>query len=293
MKKYNYLKSNAFTSGDSLGNPAACIFMEKADLTDSQKQQIAREHKGFVMEMVFCEPSDKADCKLSYYSSECEVDFCGHGTIATMYPMIKNNPNLMAKTVIQADTNQKGIVKVFNAINTEDAVYITAPDPIEHQVKPSHKDIEHVLGLKVGSINQNFPVRMIDAGLRTLIIPLDDFETEISIYPDENKLKEFCFNNEIDIILVFTKQTKDPAAFAHTRVFAPKFGYLEDPATGSGNSAFANYILSEKLWNGSPICVEQGGNNRIFNSVKLKYSDGKILFGGKATVKIEGEYLVD
>lgn len=293
MKKYKYLKSNAFTLGNSLGNPAACIFMEKADLTDTQKQQIAREHKGFVMEMVFCEPSEKVDCKLSYYSSECEVDFCGHGTIATMYPMIKNNPELITKNVIQAETNQKGIVKVFNAIDTEDAVYITAPDPVEHKVKPSLKNIEGALGLPDGSINQNLPVRMIDAGLRTLIIPLKDFETEISIYPEENQLKEFCFNNDIDIILVFTKQTENSTAFAHTRVFAPKFGYLEDPATGSGNSAFANYILSEKLWDGNPICIEQGGNNRIFNSVKLKYSDGKVLFGGKATVRIEGEYLVD
>ena len=293
MKKYKYLKSNAFTSESSLGNPAACIFMERSDLTDSQKQQIAKEHKGFVMEMVFFEPSDKADCKLTYYSSECEVDFCGHGTIATMYPIIKKNPELMSKPVILADTNRKGIVEVFNAINSEDAVYITAPDPVEHQVKPSLKDIEYALKLPDGSISLNLPVRMIDAGLRTLIIPLENFETEISIYPDENQLKEFCLNNDIEIILVFTKQAKNPDAFAHTRVFAPKFGYLEDPATGSGNSAFANYLLSEKIWNGNPICIEQGGNNRIFNSVKLKYSSGKVLFGGKATVKIEGEYLVD
>jgi PhzF family phenazine biosynthesis protein len=81
-------------------------------------------------------------------------------------------------------------------------------------------------------------------------------------------------------------------AFAHTRVFAPKFGYLEDPATGSGNSAFANYLLSEGLWKGEPITIEQGGNDRIFNSVKLKCQDGKVLFGGKATKKIEGEYFI-
>ena len=81
-------------------------------------------------------------------------------------------------------------------------------------------------------------------------------------------------------------------AFAHTRVFAPKFGYLEDPATGSGNSAFANYLLSEGLWKGEPITIEQGGNDRIFNSVKLKCQDGEVLFGGKATKKIEGEYFI-
>ena len=62
-------------------------------------QAIAAEHKGFVMEMVFCSQSEVADCKLTYYSSECEVEFCGLGTIATMYTMVKETPTLMAMTV--------------------------------------------------------------------------------------------------------------------------------------------------------------------------------------------------
>ena len=135
MKQYRYVKSNAFTSGDSLGNPAACIFTGQEELTPEQMQAIAAEHKGFVMEVVFCGQSEVADCKLIYYSSECEVDFCGHGTIATMYTMVKDAPELMAKPVITAETNRKGIIEVFNAINEEDAVYIAAPDPIEHPSK--------------------------------------------------------------------------------------------------------------------------------------------------------------
>ena len=123
-------------------------------------------------------------------------------------------------------------------------------------------------------------------------MPVKDLETEISVYPNEQSLRTFCINNDIDIILIFSEQTSDPSAFAHTRVFAPKFGYLEDPATGSGNSAFANYILSQKLWDGEPIAIEQGGNDRIFNAVKLKYQNGKVLFGGKSTKKIEGVYSV-
>ena len=51
-------------------------------------------------------------------------------------------------------------------------------------------------------------------------------------------------------------------------------------------------MLSEGLWTGESITIEQGGNNRIFNSVKLKCQDGKVLFGGKATKKIEGEYYI-
>ena len=292
MKLYRYVKSNAFTSGESLGNPAACIFTEQEQLLPEQMQAIAAEHKGFVMEVVFCSKSDKADCKLTYYSSECEVEFCGHGTIATMYTMVKETPELMAKPVITAETNRKGIIEVYNAIEEEDAVYITAPDPIEHPMKLSIAQIEDALTLPHGSIRKDLPIRIIDAGLRTLLAHIADLDTEISVYPDEQSLKTFCENNDIDIILVFSKQTADTSAFAHTRVFAPKFGYLEDPATGSGNSAFANYLLSEGLWKGESITIEQGGNDRIFNSVKLKCQNGKVLFGGKASKKIEGVYYI-
>ena len=292
MKQYRYIKSNAFTSGASLGNPAAALITEDECLTPEQMQQIAAEHKGFVMETVFCSPSETAECKLTYYSSECEVDFCGHGTIATMYSIIKDDAALRAKKVLTVETNKKGMVSVYNEIDTEDAVYIEAPSPIEHSMIFSIDEIEGILTLRKGSINRERIIRIIDAGLRTLIVPITQFEDEVSVYPDEAALKVFCEENDIDNILIYSLQVADASNFAHTRVFAPKFGYLEDPATGSGNSAFANYLLSENMWDGSPITIEQGGNDRIFNAVKLKTLNGKVLFGGRATKKIEGYYLV-
>lgn len=159
-------------------------------------------------------------------------------------------------------------------------------------MKPSADSIAKALTLPQDTIRQDLPIHMIDAGLRTLLVPMTDLGTEISVFPDEQQLKAFCLGNDIDIILVFFQQTANADASAHTRVFAPKFGYLEDPATGSGNSAFANYLLSENLWDGQPITIEQGGNDRIFNSVKLKHVNDQVLFGGKATVRIEGNYLL-
>ena len=292
MKRYKYIKSNAFTAGESLGNPAASLFLEQTSLTPDQMQAIAREHKGFVMEMVFCGPSAVADCSLTYYSSECEVEFCGHGTIATMYSMVKDTPTLRAKSVITAETHCKGIIEVFNAIDTEDAVYITAPAPVHLQISLTLEQIAEALHLPSDAIRTELPVRIIDAGLRTLLVPLATLETEVKVFPDEPSLKAFCLSHDIDIILVFSQQAADASAYVHSRVFAPKFGYLEDPATGSGNSALANYLLEEHLWDGHSITVEQGGCDHPYNSVKLKCENGKVLFGGKATVKIEGNYLV-
>lgn len=83
---------------------------------------------------------------------------------------------------------------------------------------------------------------------------------------------------------------KDNKNIAHTRVFAPKFGYLEDPATGSGNSAFGYYILKNSMWKGNNISIEQGGSNIEFNTVKLTTYNNNILFVDCATERIIGKY---
>jgi predicted PhzF superfamily epimerase YddE/YHI9 len=96
----------------------------------------------------------------------------------------------------------------------------------------------------------------------------------------------------MDIIVIYSLDVADKGYIAHTRVFAPKFGYLEDPATGSGNSAFGYYMLKYGLWDGSDCKIEQGGNDRMYNSVRLSSLNGRVLFGGGATIRIDGIYYV-
>ncbi|MBE6070558.1 MAG: PhzF family phenazine biosynthesis protein [Clostridium butyricum] len=293
MKKYTYKKINAFTWGMSQGNPAAYLMLGDDRLTENELLSIGKEHSGFVSEVVFCSNSDKADCKLTYYSSECEVDFCGHGTIATMYDVIKNDDILCNKKEVKFETNKKGILTIYNHIATEDSIYVTAPTAEYLKIPVSKEQIAENLEIEVSMISEEYPIDFINAGLRTLIVPITHYNDEISIFPNEAKLKDFCLSNVIDIILIFSKEASTSDFIAHTRVFAPKFGYLEDPATGSGNSAFGNYMLKNQMWNGESVSIEQGGENILFNTVKLKKIEDKILFGGKARVSIEGFYCLE
>lgn len=291
MREYNYKKIDAFTSGNSLGNPAACIYMDdKQTLTDKEMLDIAKQHKGFVSEVVYCRESREFQVELTYYSSECEVDFCGHGTIACMYSLIKSTPKLLSLNELVIHTRKKGALNVYNKIPEQDAVYISAPEPIFIGTKLSLESIAENLGLESAKISNQYPVDVIDAGLATLIVPVETLSDEINLFPHEQSLKKFCMDNEIDIILVFSMEVKDKRNFAHTRVFAPKFGYLEDPATGSGNSAFGHYMLRNNMWNGNDISIEQGGVSMEFNTVKLTTLNGTLLFGGGATDRIIGKY---
>ncbi|WP_291442337.1 PhzF family phenazine biosynthesis protein [Desulfovibrio sp.] len=292
MSSYPYKKIDAFTSHFSSGNPAACLYLEKGrPLADKDMLAVAKEHEGFVSEMVFCTPVEDAHYHLRYYSSQCEVAFCGHGTIACMYDLIANNPILLQKPEITISTS-KGSLKVYNEISTSDAVFITAPDKVELPVKPHMDAVAQHLAVSTSEIRKDLNVECIDAGLRTLIVPIASLETVLAMHPDEAALKQFCIDSEVDIILVFSSEVANSQNIMRTRVFAPRFGYLEDPATGSGNSAFAYYMLKNSLWNGNAVSVEQNAEKTAFNVVKLKEAAGKVLFGGSATTRIEGRYLL-
>lgn len=289
MKEIKYCKVNAFTSINSLGNPAAYLYYENIQLSDEEMLLIAKEHKGFVSEMIYVEKKQNGYF-LKYYSSECEVAFCGHGTIACMYDLLKSNNDV--SEMIEIETNKKGKLVVYNCISNEDSVYITAPDPIFIKEPIILDELLIALSIESADISNKYSMDIIDAGLRTLIIPIKELRNEISIFPNEHTLKEYCVKNEIDIILIFSTETHLKSNAFHTRVFAPRFGYLEDPATGSGNSAFGYYLLKNELWNGENISIEQGNKNMVFNEIKLKLKNNKVLFGGKARKTIEGKYIL-
>lgn len=101
MKIFKFKKIDAFAAGVSTGNPAGAIYLNSLkDITISEMQRIARELKGFVNEVGYLCQLDKDYFDLKYYSSEREVDFCGHATIAIMYDLIKNRGDLLSEDII-------------------------------------------------------------------------------------------------------------------------------------------------------------------------------------------------
>ncbi|MDL2215375.1 PhzF family phenazine biosynthesis isomerase, partial [Dysgonomonas sp. OttesenSCG-928-M03] len=190
----------------------------------------------------------------------------------------------------------RGILNVENRIKEEDAVFIEAPLPFEKTQIPEIRDIAENLQIDINEINQDLPVSIINAGLTTLLIPIKNKESVLSISPDLNTLKDFCIKSDIDIIEVFTDDVYDKDSCFRTRVFAPVFGYLEDPATGSGNSALGYYLLKNDLWNSDTIIIEQNSSKDAYNIVKLRKQSKeetiRVFFGGGAITRIDGQYII-
>ncbi|PKN68562.1 MAG: PhzF family phenazine biosynthesis protein [Deltaproteobacteria bacterium HGW-Deltaproteobacteria-12] len=296
MKSFPFKKIDAFTKGKSCGNPCAVIYLSGTnDISDQQMQLIARELKGFVNEVVYVFPEEKRFF-LKYYSAECEVDFCGHGTIGTMYDLIGSREDLLNQESIEIRVKDTHL-SVYNRIKKSDSVFITAPPPVYNDLQLHPEAIAGALHISVDDINKNFQLALINAGLNTLLVPVKDLKLCLTMQPHQMELKKFCLEQGIDIILVFTAEVAEKKNKFRTRVFAPKFGYLEDPATGSGNSAFGNYLLQNNLWDGSLLSIEQNNSYDFHNIIKLdtviKKESKNVIFGGAAMVKIDGLYKIN
>jgi len=297
MKKFKFKKIDAFATQESDGNPAGMVYLNSLDdITSDEMLRIAKELKGFVSEVGYVSRIDENTFDLKYFSSEREVDFCGHATIAIMYDLIKNSDNLINQKQINIITC-KGNLIVENRISNEDAVFITAPVPVFSPNEVNTESIAEALRIDLDEIDNDYTATIVNAGLETLIVPINSLNGILSISPELNELKGFCIENEIDIITVYTDEVSDKENSYRTRVFAPTFGYLEDPATGSGNSAFGYYLLKNKIWDGTFMSVEQNGSIENPNIIKLMAKDTEgakpqVVFGGGAIVRIDGEYIL-
>jgi PhzF family phenazine biosynthesis protein len=298
MRKFRFKKIDAFASENSSGNPAAVVYLDRLDeLADEEKLQIAKELKGFVSEVGYICPGTETDFKLCYFSSECEVAFCGHATIAIMNDIVANNEALQSQTMLSIATRSERL-QVENHYRDEKSVYISSPVPRFSTQQVNVADIAESLKCRIEDIDPSRPIQVVNGGLETLIVPMAGLSQILGVMPDLQLLKEFCVQIGVDIILLYSAEVAFKDSRYRTRVFAPTFGYLEDPATGSGNSAFGYYLLAHEIWNGEKFKVEQ---NRFRNkpnfvnlvSKKTDTGDTSVWFGGSAIVKIDGQYILE
>ena len=297
MKQFPFKKIDAFATSSSSGNPAGLISLNtETDLTVSDMQRIARELKGFVSEVGYCWPLPDGFFRLRYFSSEREVEFCGHATIAILYDLIQSDPRLLTRPTLTIQINSSTL-EVENRIPSENAVYITSPSP-QFRATPIDKfSLAHALQTDPSTLCNSSPISIVNAGLETLIVPMATLHSVLSLAPSQEKLKAYCHAQSVDILIVFSSETTTPAHRFRTRVFAPTFGYLEDPATGSGNAALGHYLLKNGQWNGDPMSLEQNGDRANPNLIRLvakasAHGTPNVLFGGGAIVRIHGHYVL-
>ena len=246
MKKLRFKKIDAFASMYSSGNPAAVVYLDKLEeLSEDEKLRIARELKGFVSEVGYVCPGTETDYELCYFSSEREVAFCGHATIAILNDIVANNEVLHSQPTLSIATRTDRL-KVENRYRDEKSVYISAPPPRFSMKEIGAADIAAALNSRLEDLDKSRPIKIINGGLETLVVPMAGLAPILSVTPDLQILKEFCLQIGVDIVLLYSSEVAFQESRYRTRVFCPHVWIFGGSCNGLWKFSF--WLLSSGAW---------------------------------------------
>jgi PhzF family phenazine biosynthesis protein len=273
----------AFTNRPNSGNPAGVV-LRSPELSDDQMKDISRRLQ--VSETAFVLPSSKADYTVRFFSPTTEVDLCGHATIATFYALGASLSASFSETVVLHQETKVGVLPVDLHFRDGmiDHVMMTQQKAVFEQVQMHRRVLSETLGIDEQEVMMDCSSHRVSTGLFTLPVCVSSLDVLKGIKPDGSKIRSLCESIGVGSLHVFTFETFDPASLYHARNFAPIYGVLEDPVTGTANGAVASYLYHRGVFKENLVMCEQGDIIGRPGRVAIDLSGPLVKVGGKAHI---------
>ena len=293
-----YLHYDVFTDARLAGNQLA-VFLQAEQLTATQMQRIAREMN--FSESTFILPAERpdTDVRIRIFTPGNELPMAGHPTIGSTFA-------LAHMSVIKAGARrfvcELGIGPVPVDLewdgDTLRFAWMTQLTPTFEAPTVYRREVMAAIGLGEADLVPDLPVQTISCGVPFLMVPIRDRErvdlaiTDVSAF---RRLKEQTGIALPIFLFAFTR----PAA-VHSRMFAPDFGIVEDPATGSASGPLGCYLVHHGLVEGeqaqhivSMQGVTMGRPSRIHVAIRgTRDAITEVKVGGQAVLVARGEMIV-
>ncbi len=250
---------DVFTDVPLAGNPLAVV-LDAEGLDEARMQAIAREFN--LSETVFVlPPRDPVNtARIRIFTPGRELPFAGHPTVGAAILLAETRaPELLPRQDVGLAIEEEiGLVQcVARRVKGKSRASFTLPRlPGAAGDVPPSTALAAILGLADRDIGfaDHVPTLM-SAGVPYTLVPVKDRDTVDRASPDLTRwphgLAAFVYARD--------EQGGEDGGF-HARMFAPDFGIVEDPATGSAVAAFAGALARfERLAEGDhTIIVHQG-----------------------------------
>jgi PhzF family phenazine biosynthesis protein len=282
MRNVDFFIVNAFTDHPFKGNPAGVV-LDADDLPAATMQRIAAELK--CSETAFVTPGTAADVNLRFFSPACEVDLCGHATVAAFHAMA-------ATGLVRPGTFTMGTRAGILSIEVGDSFVFMAQTPPQFKdVFLDKDDLAGALGVRPSSIADH-PIEAVSTGLFSLNVPIRERAAMQKMRPDPAKVRALCERVDVGSVFPFTFETVLPESFVHCRCFAPRLGVNEDPVTGTANGALGAYLYKHGLVDGPRYRAEQGFELGRDGIVVVEPGE-TVRIGGAARIVVRGSLELD
>ena len=249
---------DAFTDRLFSGNPAAVIFSQLND--EKLMQNIAAENN--LSETAFIREENDL-YHIRWFAPLCEIDLCGHATLASAYIFFKYvNPNSSLFTV---QSKKNGTLHVTKK---SDLLVLDFPKDslsISHEIKL----VENIIDIK--------PVELYRGRDDLLaIVDSEDLVRNLNI--------NFELLNNINARGLIVSSLGEDCDFV-SRFFAPSAGVSEDPVTGSAHTSLIPY-WSKKLKKSKLLAHQISQRGGVLFCEDL---GERVHIGGKAIEYMKGD----
>ena len=297
-----YFTADIFTSTRFGGNQLA-VLPDARGLTDKQMLAITREFNYSESTFVF-PPDDPAHTRrVRIFTPGGEIPFAGHPTVGTAFVLasIGEVPLTGTETRIVLEEKVGPVPVLIRARNgqPEFCQFSVARLPETGAPMPSRSAIAESLSLQEDDLLDGaWHPQVVSCGLAFGVVPVRDRGVVARARLRLDRWEEHLSGTEGHMVMVFAMDAEEPGHDAHARMFAPKAGVPEDPATGSACAALGGYLAMRSRREGTQRWViEQGyemGRPSLIE-VEADVDRGTVTavrVGGASVMVCEGEMVI-
>lgn len=280
-----YRVVDVFTRFPLEGN-ALAVFPDSRSLDESTMQRIARELN--LSETVFIGSSEHPECSNSFriFTPTREMVFAGHPTVGAGFVALDEGL-LPGGTTTFCVEEKIGPVKIRVEAGEEPLIWLETP-PITFEQRFDRELCAKCLQLQSADLLDVEP-QIVNAGNPTLLVPVRHKSAVDSAAVDSAVFSSIAREYAAPFC-VFVFAATDTGAYS--RMFAPEYGIVEDPATGSSTGPLAAFMKCHNLLPASStgrFISEQGTKmgRRSFLHFEFSDSGDVVSVGGHVTPLIE------
>lgn len=252
---------DAFTNEIFKGNPAAVCPLENW-ISDDLMQSIAEENN--VSETTFF-VKNNTQFELRWFTPTCEVDLCGHATLAAAH-------------IIFTEFNYKKAILKFSS---KSGILTVEKNKDWYTLNFPSEEIKEIETPQILKDTLNVTILKTFKGIWKLLVILENEDTLKNLIPNFSKLTEL----EAQGIIVTSKGNKVDFV---SRFFAPKIGINEDPVTGSAHTLLIPF-WAKNLNNNKLIAVQL---SKRTGYLKCNYLNERVEISVQAITFLKGELTI-
>jgi trans-2,3-dihydro-3-hydroxyanthranilate isomerase len=297
---FSYLHYDVFTEQPLLGNQLA-VFTDARGLDTALMQRISREMN--FSESTFILPAERpdTDIRMRIFTPWNEMPMAGHPTIGSTFALAKSGvitPG--AKRFVFGLNIGPTPVDLEWANDALSFAWMTQRPPTFGPIVSQRDVVASALGLEAKDL-ADLPVQEVSCGLPFLFVALRDHQTVDRATSDIAGFRRLCDACGLDLpIFLFALGGPSPSDTVYSRMFAPDFGIIEDPATGGASGPLGCYLVEHGLVSGdaaehivSSQGVAMGRASRIHVSIGGRPGAiDRVQVGGVSVLVGRGELLV-